>query len=156
MPQLVEAHVQEDLEAGRNPLLRWVAVDEGVALGILTASLHLFQGSGEKENEVERYACVEIIYNASDVRRIGYTLALHAKAEVQGVGQTLYRTGIATDKGESTLEEAGIELSPDARASTLYRHKPRPRLEREKAIDLGDKALQSAATELGLKVWGVL
>ncbi|MCJ0906241.1 hypothetical protein [Rhodococcus sp. ARC_M6] len=139
------AHINENADTYTNVRLRWVAVEGEVALGILTAKRRPVLGS----EEAETYTYVEIIYNASDVRRVGFDLAVRAKADGMKKGQPLYRTGVATEKGESTLEEAGIEISPDAKASSFSKGP----LAREKAIALGDSALQSAADDLGLKVW---
>lgn len=109
-------------------------------MGVITTSVEYEDISVSREfNDV----VVQILY--CEFAPLGRTLATHAKTETAALGKMLYRSGVATKKGEAACEAAGLTVwtSPNSR-----RPAPSKELTDDSAREIGRSKLILAAEDL--------
>ncbi|WP_155951791.1 hypothetical protein [Rhodococcus aetherivorans] len=150
----------------------WIAVEDGVAVAVLTTTATPVD---ESDNPIPpvRWAKVQIVY--STVKGCGYSLLQHGKTELNSIDWPLFRSGRSTEGGEAVCEKAHVTLHDrtiaeqkryirkkeandraDSRGTprlyTLPEHAPISRMCVSKAIEIGKKDLEQAASFRNLNV----
>ncbi|WP_054246396.1 hypothetical protein [Rhodococcus opacus] len=146
----------------------WLAVDGGLAVGVLTVD------RTPADHDVAGYdehATIKYVFSAAQEPGIGRKLLAHAKSELLRMNLTLYGSGVATCRGRRALASQDIEISPATKYKWANRERqiqkwdllaprnrttPRPAepqrdLDSKKAREDGERALKAVAAMLDIR-----